>query len=203
VKETKHKNKKVSVDCRRLKRFGVISVGGGEKLITPVKGEGAAVLYHLNAEEIFDVVHNTHLKIGQGGRTRMEKELTRKYKNVTKEIILTYLNLCKQCEAKKSMPRKGSVSKPMIFRELNSRCQVDLVDMQSCADGEYKFITNYQDHLTKFVFLRPLKTKKAEDVAYNLVDIFTITGAPSVLQSDNGREFANRIFDELTECGQS
>jgi hypothetical protein len=70
------------------------------------------------------------------------------------------LNLCKQCEAKKSMPRKGLVSKPIIFRELNSCCQVDLVDMQSTAAGEYKFIKNYQDHLTKFVFLRPLKTKK-------------------------------------------
>jgi hypothetical protein len=128
----------------------------------------------------------------------MKKELTRKYKNVTKEIIMTYLNLCKQCEAKKSMPRKGLASKPMIFRELNSRCQVDLVDMQISADGEYKFIMNCQDYSTKFVFLRQLKTKKAEEAAYNLVDIFTIIGAPSVLQSDNGREFANRIVNELT-----
>jgi hypothetical protein len=67
------------------------SVSGGEKLITPVKGEGTAILYYLNAEEIFYVVHNTHLKIGHGGRTRMENELTRKYKNVTKEIIMTCL----------------------------------------------------------------------------------------------------------------
>jgi len=48
-------------------------------------------------------------------------------------------------------PEKGIVVKPIISRELNSRCQVDLVDMQTCKDGEYKFILNYQDHQTKCI----------------------------------------------------
>lgn len=51
---------------------------------------------------------------------------------------------------------KRYCNKPIISRELNSRCQVDLVDMQTCKDGEFKFILNYQDHLTKFIQLRPL-----------------------------------------------
>ncbi|XP_028040732.1 KRAB-A domain-containing protein 2-like isoform X1 [Bombyx mandarina] len=55
----------------------------------------------------------------------------------------------------------------------------------------------YQDHLTKFVVLRPLKTKRAEEVAHTLLDIFTLLGAPAILQSDNGREFSNRIIDNL------
>ena len=29
---------------------------------------------------------------------------------------------------------------------MNLRCQVDLIDMQSQPDGEFKFILNYQDH---------------------------------------------------------
>ena len=56
----------------------------------------------------------------------------------------------------------------------------------------------YQDHLTKFVFLRPLTSKRAEEVAYNLVDIFTIIGAPSILQSDNRREFVNKVIQNIT-----
>lgn len=60
--------------------------------------------------------------------------------------------------------------------------------MQSQADGQYKFIMVYQDHLTKFVQLRALKTKRAEEVGYHLIDIFTIFGAPSILHSGNGRE---------------
>ena len=77
---------------------------------------------------------------------------------------------------------------------MNSRCQVDLIDMQSEPDKEYLFIMNYQDHLTKFTILRPLKTKTAEEVAYQLLDIFCLFGAPYILQSDNGREFANKLI---------
>ncbi|XP_045138260.1 KRAB-A domain-containing protein 2-like [Portunus trituberculatus] len=75
--------------------------------------------------------------------------------------------------------------------------RVDLIDMQSQQDGEYQFILNYQDHLTKFVCLRPLKTKTAEEVAYHLVDIFCDKGAPHILQSDNGREFCNKLITEV------
>ena len=78
--------------------------------------------------------------------------------------------------------------------------QVDLIDMQSQQDGEYRFILNYQDHLTKFVCLRPLKTKTAEEVAYHLVDIFCDKGAPHILQSDNGREFCNKVCSAVMGC---
>ncbi|XP_023218899.1 SCAN domain-containing protein 3-like [Centruroides sculpturatus] len=69
--------------------------------------------------------------------------------------------------------------------------------MQSQANKEYKFILMYQDHLIKFIQLLPLKTKRAEEVAYVLLDIFTIFSAPSILQSDNSREFANNIIKEM------
>ena len=49
--------------------------------------------------------------------------------------------------------KKGLVDKPMVFGEMNSREQVDLIDMQSQADEENKWIFVYQDHLTKFVQL--------------------------------------------------
>jgi hypothetical protein len=64
------------------------------------------------------------------------------------------------------MPCKGLIAKPMVFKELNFRCQVDLIDMQNYAGSDYRFIFNYQDHLNKFVFLHPLKTKRAEGVGY-------------------------------------
>lgn len=33
------------------------------------------ILYYAHTEELFDILHETHLKIEHGGRTRMEKEL--------------------------------------------------------------------------------------------------------------------------------
>ncbi len=65
--------------------------------------------------------------------------------------------------------------------------------MQSQADGDYRFIMTYQDNLTKFVILRPLKNKTAVAVAEELVDIFCIFGAPRILHTDNGREFNNSV----------
>ena len=56
---------------------------------------------------------------------------------------------------------------------------------------------NYQDHLTKFTIFRPLNSKTAEEVAFQLMDVFFIFGAPFILQSDNGREFANKMIQKL------
>jgi hypothetical protein len=47
------------------------------------------------------------------------------------------------------------------------------------------------------VKLRPLTHKRAEEIAYKLLDIFTTFGAPEILQSDNGREFANKVLKKL------
>lgn len=101
-------------------------------------------------------------------------------------------------KSKKGM-RKGVVVKPLLFSEFNSRRQVDLIDFQSQPDNRFRFILVYQDHLTKFVNLKALETKRAEEVSNHLIDIFTLMGAPSVLQSDNGREFVNRIIESLKE----
>jgi len=69
--------------------------------------------------------------------------------------------------------------------------------MQSQIFNEFKFIMNYQDHLTKCVLLRPLKSKRAEEIAFNLIDIYTTFDAPAILHSDNGREFVNNVITEL------
>ena len=56
---------------------------------------------------------------------------------------------------------------------------------------------HYQDHFTKFSILHPLKSTTDAEVAYNLLDIFLILGAPMILQSDNRREFTANMITEL------
>lgn len=89
--------------------------------------------------------------------------------------------------------------KPIIHSQMNSRSQIDIIDLQSDPDGDFHFIFNYQDHLTKFVTLRPLRTKTAEEVALVLLDVFTTFGTPCILQTDNGREFMNRLLESLKD----
>lgn len=57
----------------------------------------------------------------------------------------------------------------ILCKEMNVRCQTYLIDMQSQADNQYKFIPVYHDHLTKFVKLCLLKTKTAGEVVYVLL----------------------------------
>ena len=71
--------------------------------------------------------------------------------------------------------------------------------MQSMAKAQYKWIMYYQDHLTKFCVLRPLTSKRASEVAYQLLDIFLLLGAPAILQSDNGAEFTANVITEFKQ----
>ncbi len=84
----------------------------------------------------------------------LQKYLSDKYANITTEMIMLFLNLCESCQLKKSKVRKGIVVKPIISDDWNTRCQADLIDMQSRPDGNFKFILVYQDHQTKFCCLR-------------------------------------------------
>ena len=51
----------------------------------------------------------------------------------------------------------------------------------------------FKDHLTKYVLLRPLRTKTAVEIVEHLIIIFADFGCPRILHSDNGREFANKL----------
>ena len=62
----------------------------------------------------------------------------------------------------------------MIFSEMNSRAQVDLIDMQSQPQGDLKWILVYKDHLTKLLQLCPVKSKRAREIACPLLNIFNI-----------------------------
>lgn len=191
--------KKFPKDYKNVHKYDVITISGKEYLIKSVKDTASNVIYYVTNEELFDVLNTCHTSIGHGGRDRMVSELKQKYCNITREAIMTYLKLCIHCEKKSSNPKRGLVSKPILHKAFNSRAQMDLIDMQSQSFNDFRYIMNYQDHLTKFVILRPLKTKRAEEIAFNLMDIYTIFGAPAILHSDNGREFVNKIITELNE----
>lgn len=62
---------------------------------------------------------------------------------------------------KGSTAKKGLVIKSIIWSEMNSRCQIDLISMLAQPGGEYKLILVYQDHLTKYglVFTQTINTE--------------------------------------------
>jgi hypothetical protein len=89
------------------------------------------------------------------------------------------------------------VVKPILSKEINSKGHVDLMDFQSNSDGNYKLFMVYQDHLTQFCNIRALTSKHAAEVAFNLIEVFTLFGAPHIIQSDDGRKFTALVISEL------
>ena len=183
-----------------ISKFEILQCGDVEKLIKKRQTDGDTPLYYVSIEDTFDVIKRAHISTGHGGRDRMLKELSKMYVNVTRDAIELFKSLCVDCQRKRKRPTtKGVVVQPILSKEFSSRGQVDLVDMQSLPSGKYKWIMVYQDHLTKFCILRPLTSKRASEVAYQLMDIFLMFGAPHVLQSDNGSEFTAAVVKELME----
>lgn len=70
--------------------------------------------------------------------------------------------------------------------------------MRHLPDEDYKWIAHAIDHWSKFQFAYPLVRKTAEEVAHGLQHlIFPYFGLPSIIHSDNGKEFVNAILRKI------
>lgn len=195
VRESKLKTSgKKPDDYQRLKRYDVTKVGDDDRLIFPASDAGSPVRFYVETEEIFDLINQAHLATGHGGRNRLLKELKKKYKNITCEEIMAYLNLCRTCRKKDKVAKKGA-ERGMIKKN-DSRSKIDIIDMQNQPDRGYRFILVYQDVLTKFVQLRPLQNGGPQEVADVLIDVFTTFGVPAFLESQKGSEFCESVVKE-------
>ena len=64
-------------------------------------------------------------------------------------------------------------------------------------DGQ-RWILHVVDHWSKFHFAIPISNKTAKNVAQALQkQVFPVVGLPSILHSDNGREFVNKLIEEV------
>ena len=84
------------------------------------------------------------------------------------------------------------------------RTQIDLIDMRHSPDDEFHYIGHFQDHMTKFNILFPLKDKSAAEVAKLIEErVLAYVGAPHIFHSDNGREFVNKLLHSLLDIWSS
>ncbi|CAF0955846.1 unnamed protein product [Adineta ricciae] len=83
---------------------------------------------------------------------------------------------------------------------MNRLCEYDLIDLQNAHDGDHGFVLVYQDYLTKFTQLRPLKSKSSIELGTTLMDIFCIFGPPLVLQSSADLHVENSSIQQTLEA---
>ena len=177
----KTKSEKQYYWCRKYDLTEVINV---KHIIFKRKTKTENIIYVVPYENYFEKIEESHKATGHGGRDKVEQNLKNKY-NIPRIAIQIFINLCTTCNKKKSKPCKGVVIKPILSADFNSRGQIDLIDFQSTPDGNFKWVMNYQDHATKYLYLRPLTSKRATEVSHELLKNFLEQGAPQILQSDN------------------
>lgn len=77
------------------------------------------------------------------------------------------------------------------------RNQIDLVDMKAypvTKDGKlFRYVLAVLDVFSRYLVLRPLHSKTAVGVSRHLAEIYSMFGAPKVLQSDQGPEFKGAV----------
>ena len=98
----------------------------------------------------------------------------------------------------KPVRRRGFKTRSYQTTMVDQQWQADLVDMQSLRahnDG-YGYLLTCIDLFSRFAFAVPLKTKFANEVVEAFKQIFKSSGRPPplLLQTDQGKEFENRVF---------
>ena len=64
-----------------------------------------------------DIFKRAHMATGHGGPDRMQKQLQKKYANITKNALELYKSFCEECQKKRKRPMtKGVVLRPILKR---------------------------------------------------------------------------------------
>ena len=108
---------------------------------------------------------------------------------------------CINCKLRKSYQRRPRV--PVMKYDDTSRpldrVHVDLTGPLPETRAKNKYIMVIKDYLTKYVWLVPLKTKGAVEVAEAFVGEFVCqAGIPGRVVSDKGNEFVNRLLSNVS-----
>eukprot|EP00731_Ephydatia_muelleri_P036285 Em0230g5a len=86
----------------------------------------------------------------------------------------------------------------VLVVSVKEKNQIDLIDMRHLPHDGFKWILHIVDHWSKFTFAFPLAQKSAKEVTSALEKwVFPFIGLPSIIQSDNGREFVNKLIEEV------
>lgn len=97
--------------------------------------------------------------------------------------------------------RKNYKRRRVLLKGIKDMWQADLVEMlpYSKLNKGYRYILVVINVFSKFVWVKPLKSKSAKDVSSSIKKIIKDVGAPNNLQTDMGKEFFNKDFKKLMD----
>ena len=144
-----------------------------------------------------------HEGFGHMGANRMLETIRLRYFWIKMhEDIVKHSKECINCKLRRSYQRRPQVPIMKYDETVGplDRVHVDLTGpFNKTKDGKNRYIMVVKDYLTKYVWLIPLKTKGAVEVAVAFVGEFIcLAGIPGRVVSDRGNEFVNSLLNNVS-----
>jgi hypothetical protein len=116
IENAKNKSMQKKTNAYHLiKQYRVIDVLSQKLLIAKIETPDAPIVYYAYIEQLFKIIHETHLYIGHYGINATDLAIGAKFVNVPRELIAFYIENCGLClKKKKRANRNGLTFKPLI-----------------------------------------------------------------------------------------
>ena len=113
--------------------------------------------------------------------------------------IQKHINSCLQCQLRKNIKPKPVHLHPLpIVDQPNQRVHVDLFGPLKSSANQKKYILCITDAFTKHAEVIAIADKQAETVAFEIFTKWICRfGTPIQIHSDGGKEFCNKLADDL------
>jgi hypothetical protein len=140
----------------------------------------------------------------KNGRDSFYQKVLDRYCGISRRAVHKWLQDQDNYQLHLLQPRE-KVLRPTNVKKINAIWQIDLIDMQKYKSPQNRhtaFLLTCIDTFSKYVWVRALTKKTSNKVVDALRDIlrdnYTKTGGyPRVIQSDNGKEFANKKLKDM------
>ena len=105
---------------------------------------------------------------------------------------------CIECQKHNISKRGWHPLKNVVAMQPMSQVSIDLAGPLTPTFDGYVYIMVITDVCTKYIIIRPLKTKESTSIARELIKVFGDYSFPLVVQSDHGAEFENSVLQAIS-----
>ena len=136
---------------------------------------------------------------GFGGLDAVYRAVKEKGKNqISRKQVRDWLSQQDVYTLHKPARRRYKRSR-VIVPGINAQFQADLVDLQNLSRYRkgYKYLLTCMNIFSKYSFVLPLKTKQGQELDKAFQKILSTGRKPTKLQTDQGTEFLNRVFQKF------
>ena len=148
------------------------------------------------------VLELAHERLGHMGARRVKALVRQKFAwpGMGHDII-KYCRSCVQCQkAARNPARKVPLVERAVLSEPFEVLAVDLVGPFPLGKGGYRYLLTCICMASKWPEAIPLKRMTARAVTDGLVEIFSRTGIPLQIISDQGTQFLGKVVKQLCKC---